>query len=109
VWSKQPHSKWINPRRDELEKTLDEYLAIENPGEITTLSFLERFYPNRTATRRSDKHLLARILSEKGWLRKIEAMPAIKKTKSQMARVWIKPRERRRKPRRIFRLLSKDA
>lgn len=105
VWSNQPNPKWINPRRNEIEKTLNEYLSTESPEEIVTQSFLERFYPNDLSTRRPDKHLLARILSDRGWIRKIEAMPAIKKTKSQMARVWVRPKERRRKPL----LSSKDA
>ncbi len=96
LWSNKYPQKWINPRRTELEKKIDEYIALENPEEIITQSFLERFYPTHILSRRSDKHLLARILGEKGWVRKIEAMPSVRKTKSQMARVWIKLRERKR-------------
>ena len=103
VWSNRAHSKWVNPRRDELELKLNEYLLTDNPDEISTHEFLERFYANSNT--RSDKNLMARILDDKGWLRKIEAMPLVKRTRSKMARVWVRPRESKRKPRR---LLNKD-
>jgi len=105
VWSNRAHSKWVNPRREELELKLNEYLLTDNPEEITTHEFLERFYPQNVLTNRSDKNLMARILEDKGWLRKVEAMPLVKRTRSKMARVWVRPRESKRKPRR---LLNKD-
>ena len=94
LWSRRPRGeKWINPRREVLEAVLDLYLRSENPEEVVTQEFLTRFLPNAVSTM-SDKHLLARILESKGWVRKNEAMPLLRGTRTAMARVWIKPKPR---------------
>lgn len=109
AWSNRAYPKWINLRRDELEAKLRQHVKEDNPSEIITRSFLERFYPTAKdlLTRRSDQHLVARILSEWGWSRKI-VLVISKTTPSKMARIWVRPRPHRRSRKPPNLLMSKD-